>query len=106
MLTVPTAPKFLYYSDLVINQRGEGFVWSISVIVFTFLTVFWFLGGCRNGIFWLTCHNDRMCRIGQDVLVPLAPKLREHVDEIGLYWLLEGSSFDPIRLFFRRGEFC
>lgn len=31
-------------------------------------------------------------------MVPLTPKVCEHVDEIVLFWFLEGSSFDPVYL--------
>lgn len=37
-----------------------------------------------------------MCRNRQGALAPLTPKVREEVNEIGLLWFLEGSSFDPV----------
>lgn len=36
-----------------------------------------------------------MCRNGQGALASLAPSFARCVHEIGLSWLLEGSSFDP-----------
>lgn len=80
------------------QQPGKGLVWSISVISFSVLTVFQFgLGACRDGRFGFTCHNDRMCSNGKGVLVPLAIKVRDRVDEIWFCWFFEGSLFDPFR---------
>lgn len=63
---------------------------------FTVLAVFRFRDACCDGTVGFTCHNDRICRNGQGVFVPFSVKSRELVDEIGLYWLLKGSSFDLV----------
>lgn len=51
---------------------------------FTILPVFQFLAMYRNTTVGLTCHDDRMCRNEQGILVPLATKGCERVDEIGM----------------------
>lgn len=85
-------------SDSSSSIPGKGLIWSIAVIEVSFLTAFGFLGTRSNSTLWLTWHNNRLCHNGQGVLVPLAPKARECIDEVGLSWILEGSSFDPVRL--------
>lgn len=98
MLTVPSPLVFSYYCDLVLwHQPGQGLVWSIAVFEFTVLTVFPFLGTCRDGTVRLTYHINRMFVNEQGVLVPPVPKVCECLDEVGFSWLLEGSSFDPAR---------
>lgn len=58
------------------------------MIWFTGLTVSSFLGAC---------HPDCMCRNEQSVLAPLAARVHEFVDEIGLSMFLEGPFFDSAR---------
>lgn len=64
---------------------------------FTVLAGSPFFGPFRNGTVSLTCHNGRMCRNGQGVLMPLAPEIYERFDDKGLSWFLGGSFFDPGR---------
>lgn len=89
MLTVPMQVVFLYFGDLVHrHQQRQDHAWSITVIDFTVLTVFRYLGACSNGSVRLTCQDGHMDRDGQGLLVPLALKFCAHVNEIRLYWFL------------------
>lgn len=74
---------------------------------FHVLNVFPFLSACGNPTVGLPCHSstvgikcpdNSMCRCGQGVLVPLVHKVCECIDEMRMYWLLEWSFFDPVRL--------
>lgn len=101
MLTMPAMPVFSYFSDPVLRHRqGQGFVWSISGITVTHLTLFRFLGACCKGSVGFTCHNDDMCHTGGSFWLLFPPKVRERVEEIELSWFPEESSFDPIHSVF------
>lgn len=82
VFSAPTAAVFSYYSCLVLRpELRQGAVWSITVIYFTISPVFRFLGACRDDTVGLTCHDDCICRNRQSALVPLAPKVCQHVNE-------------------------
>lgn len=85
LFTVPTLPILSDYSSLVFyHQLGQGPVWSIAVIECTLITVFRFLAALGDGALGFTNHSDRMHRNAQGVLVPLAPKVCEQINGIGL----------------------
>lgn len=92
-----TPPVFLYYSELLGCQHlGQGFVWCITVILLIHLTVFQIFGMCRHCVVGLSCHHDRIWCKGSGGLVPLDTEARERVDDIGLSWFVEGSSFNSV----------
>lgn len=80
--------------------------WSIAVIEFSVLTMFGILGKCRDITVLFMCHDDRMCRNVQSVLVPLVLKVCRLVDDIGLFGFLNGLSFEACSVSFRCGEAC
>lgn len=61
--------------------------------------MFRFLGAFCDGLVWFINHDDRMWRSRHGVLVTLGHKVCERVDRMGLSWLLERSSFGPVRPF-------
>lgn len=87
-----------FFPFVASSATEEDLVWSIAVICLTVSNFFIFFGACCNDAFEFPCHDDCMCRKGQGVLVPLARKVCKPVDEIGLYWVLEGSSFNHVCL--------
>lgn len=66
--------------------------------MFTVLAVIQFLGACCDDSIGFSCHDNRRCRNGKGILVPLGSKVGEHVNEIRMCWFLEGSSVDPAGL--------
>lgn len=89
---------FSYYFDLVLrHQLGHSLVWRITVIGFTVLIIFRFLGPRPDGTVGFTFHDGGMCRYGQGFLGRLALKFCKHFDYICFSWFLEGSFFDAVR---------
>lgn len=101
MLSVPIPLVFPNFSDLMLpHQLRQGLVWSIAVIAFMVLPVFALFDECRDGTVGFTCHRDHMYRDRQGILVPLASKTCQCIDEVRLPGFLEWSSFDPVFLVF------
>lgn len=85
------------FSFLAMSAKiGQGLVWSIPIVRFTIWTDFQFLGSSPNIYVGATCHDDHMFQIQNAVLVPLAIKVHECVNKIGLSLFLEGLSFNPV----------
>lgn len=90
LLTFLTQPVFSYYSGLVTpHVPGQYAVWSTDVIDCSISAVFSFLGTCRDSTGVFSCHDDRMRRNEQDVLVPLVANARKCIDEIRLSGFFE-----------------
>lgn len=92
-----SASVLVSFGLVLVQNPGQGIVWTIVVIEFIDLTVSWFLGTCGNDSIGFTCHDDRIYGNRQCILGPLSTKDCERVNGIGFSKLLEGSSFDSAR---------